>query len=164
MPSNFIQICAKIQPNRIKTSVLIAVFAFLTTFLTEFFFTQSLFNNLMLGLGTGTCAFIIVFILHYFIFQKLRSNLIKYICLIAFPIIYLSFLISTFGVVTLLLDFNLFQVAFINQIYLQIWAFLGKAYIYAAFSPKTPYILTCILVILSFLCALINRHTQAEQD
>ena len=141
-----------------------AIFAFLATFSFEYFFTQSPTSNFMLGLGTGICTFVIVFILHYFIFQKLRSKLLKYLCLVIFPMVYLAFLISTFGAVTLLIDLTLFHVAFINQIFLQIWAFLGKAYIYAAFSPKTPFALTSLLVVLSFFCALKNSHTQTDHD
>lgn len=164
MLSKFTQICAKIQSNRLKTTLFLAIFATLMTFMVQYFFTQSLISNLRLSLGTGVCAFITIFILHYFIFQKLRTSLTKYILLLAFPVIYLVFLICAFGTVTLMFDYILFNVPFINQIYLLGWAFLGKGFIYAAFSPKAPFILTCILVILSFFCALKNRHTQAEQD
>lgn len=164
MQSKFTQICVKIHSNRLKTTIFLAIFATLATFIVQYFFTQSLFNNLLLSLGTGVCAFIIIFILHYFIFQKLRTRLTKYIFLLAFPVVYLVFLISAFGIVTLLFDFILFNVPFINQIYLLTWSFLGKGYIYAAFSPKTPFILTSILVIVSFLCGLKNSHTQTEQD
>lgn len=159
-----LQICTKIPQNRLKTAFYMALFAFLTTFLIEYLFIQSWRTNLVLGLGTGFCGFICIYILHYFVFSKIRSVRVKYFWLLAFPILYLVFLISTFGFVTLMLDLTLFQVPFINQIYLQIWAFLGKAYIYATFSPKIPFLLTSFLVMVSFFLALKLNHTQTHQD
>lgn len=164
MSLNFLQICNPIKPNRIKTALFIAIFAFLITFLSEYFFTHSLIPNLMLGLGTAFSAFITVFTYHYLLFQKLTSNKLKYTLLIAFPFIYMLVLIAAFGTVTMLIDLTLYQVPFINQIYLQMWAFLGKAYIYAAFSPKTPFALTCILVMLGFYAALKQTNTQQHQQ
>ncbi|MBL1419734.1 MAG: hypothetical protein COC24_004415 [Alphaproteobacteria bacterium] len=164
MPLNLSQICIKIRRNRLKTALFIAIFAFLTTFSSQYIFAPAFIANFWLGLGTAVCAFLMVYILHYFIFQKLKTKPTKYALIAVFPIAYLICLGSFFGLATSLLNATLYQVAFINQIYLQTFFFLGQSFFYLTFSPKLPFILTSILVILSFLCGLTNRHTQVKQD
>lgn len=159
-----LQICTKLSQNRLKTSLLIAFIAFVTTTAIEYLFIREFLTNITLGLGTGLCAFAIVYIFHYLIFNYFKNHHLKLALLISFPIVYFTFLICAFASVTSLIKLTLFQVPFINQIYLQIWAFLGDAFIYASFSPKTPLILTCILVILSFYCAIRHSNSQPNQD
>ncbi|PCI87817.1 MAG: hypothetical protein COB24_05200 [Hyphomicrobiales bacterium] len=164
MPSNLSHTSTKIERNRLKTALFIAIFAFLTTFSSQYIFARAFLNNFWLGFGTAICAFLMVYILHYLIFQKLKTKLAKYALIAVFPPVYFICLGSFFGFATSLLNFTLFQVAFINQIYLQTLFFLGQSFFYLTFSPKLPFILTSILVILSFLVGLTNRHTQTEQD
>lgn len=164
MSPNFKPMDSYIKANRLKTAFFIALFAFFSTFAIEYIFSHAINRNLILGIGTSLCAFIITYILHYLLFDKLHSNHIKYTCLILFPAIYIVFLISSFGLVTTLISLSLFQVPFINQIYLQMWAFLGNAFIYAAFSPKIPFLLTCILVMGSFFYTLKNSNSQQDQQ
>lgn len=157
-------ICTKFANNRSITAIFMAVFAGILTFGIEYFFGRELNVNLPLSLLTAVFSFFAIFILHYIIFKKFKRVSWQYLTLLVFPIFYMGGLITIFGIATALLGFTWFQVPLINQIYLQGWAFLGQAFIYAAFSPKLAIFITCIVIWLSFFCALKNHNIQAKQD
>ncbi|MGL1922221.1 MAG: hypothetical protein OCD03_14440 [Hyphomicrobiales bacterium] len=158
------KIISSIPSHATKTALFLAIFACFSTFLTEYLTNHILLTSLLLCGGTILCAFICILILHYFIFRKLHKNSWKVVFLLAFPIFYFLTLITAFATVTTLADLTWFRVPLINQIYLQGWALLGKGYIYAVFSPKTPFYLTCILTLGSFILALKTNNSQQGQD
>lgn len=154
--------CANLPNHRLSSAFYIGVFAAIVTIVSKFYFIDAWY--IKLSIGTGISTLILVWLLHYFLFSYLKSNKLKYTLLITFPLVYAGFLITTFATFTTLSNLTWFQVPLINQIYLQIWNFLGDGYIYAVFSPKIPFILTSLLVIISFGLALNQSHTQPEQD
>lgn len=157
-------ICEKLANNGLKTAIFMAIFAGIITFCIEYIFARALNVNLPLSLLTAVFSFFAVFILHYVIFKIFRRLSWRCITLLVFPVFYMGGLITTFGIATTLLSFTWFQVPLINQIYLQGWAFLAQAFIYAAFSPKSAIFITCIVIWFSFFCALKNHNIQAKQD
>ncbi len=142
------------MPNLIaspyKFSLFIAIFSFAITFISEYFFTGLIDINLILALGTGFCTFIAVLILRYLLFFKLKRPLYRYILLIAFPLLYMILLISFFGTITTIQNFKYFNVSWTTQLYIQGWQFLGQSFVYLAFSPRLPFVITNLAIIILF--------------
>ena len=146
--------------NNIKLSALIAVFTLLSTFYSQYFFTKAFLACLFLAMGTAFISFIILSFIHFLLFKWLKKTSLKYLLILLYPVYYTISLIVFFGATTSLLDFTLFRVTFVHQVFLQIWAFLAQSFFYFTFSPKISQLITCLLVMGILLLAIRADNAQ----